>query len=101
MRKQSVKAIVKPSPPPLPPPHLCPLLIQLVVLQFAARGQLGLQFYLELDAVNDSAREDIRCYINGQPLEPSEITPQDFKPTPEDPGGIHSNKLGLSKVSLV
>ena len=75
-------------------------MIQLVILQYAAFGQDGLEFYSELHAVNDSAREDIRCFINGQPLEPSEIEPQDFKPTPDDPIGIHSNKLGLSKVRL-
>jgi len=69
-----------------------------VSLQFAALGQLGLQFQAELHDVTDSAREDIQCYINGQPLEPSEIMLQDCKPTSHDPSGIHSNKEGLSKV---
>jgi len=72
-----------------------------VSLQYAALGQLGLQFQAELHEVTDSAREDIQCYINGQPLEPSEITPQDCKPTSYDPNGIHSNKEGLSEVRLV
>jgi len=70
-------------------------------LQYAALGQLGLQFEAELHDVTDSAREDIRCYINGQPLEPSEIVPQDCKPTSNDPNGIRSNKEGLSNVRLV
>ncbi len=69
-----------------------------VCLQFAALGQRGLQFEAELHDVTDSAREDILCYINGHPLEPSEIKPQDYKPTSHNPSGIHSNKEGLSKV---
>ena len=72
-----------------------------VEVQYAALGQLGLQFEAELHDVTDSAKEDIRCYINGQPLEPCEIVPQDCKPTSNDPNGIRSNKEGLSKVRLV
>ena len=76
-------------------------MIQLVVLQYAALGQPGLHFYSELHPVSDSAREDITCYINSEPLEPSEMVPQDIKPTPNDVCGIHSNKWGLGKVRLV
>ena len=75
-------------------------LLKQVSLQYAALGQPGLQFQPELKVLTDSARADIQCYIRGQPLEPSEIVPQDFKPTASDPHGIHSNKEGLIKVRL-
>ena len=78
-----------------------PNLDQAVVLQFAVIGQHGLQFLPELHEVTDPARADIQCHINGQPLEPSEIMPHDFKPAFMDPTGIHSNKEGLSKVGNV
>ncbi|KAL0053949.1 hypothetical protein WJX82_001588 [Trebouxia sp. C0006] len=71
--------------------------ITLALFQFAALGQHGLCFQPELHDVNDSAREDIRCCIDGEPLEPSEITASEFYPTTKDPDGIHSNSAGLSK----
>ena len=76
-------------------------LLKQVSLQYAALGQIGLQFQPEPHDVTDSAREDIRCCVNGRPLEPSEIMPRDCKPATYDPNGIHSNKEGLSKVRLV
>ena len=72
-----------------------------LLLQFAALGQHGLCFQPELHDVNDSAREDIRCCIDGEPLEPSEIKASEFYPTTKDPDGIHSNSAGLSKVRHV
>ena len=73
----------------------------LLLLQYAALGQRGLCFQPELHDVNDSAREDTQCCINGEPLEPSDIEASEFYPTTEDPDGIHSNKAGLSKVRHV
>ncbi|KAL0054515.1 hypothetical protein WJX82_010134 [Trebouxia sp. C0006] len=72
--------------------------ITLALFQFAALGQHGLCFQQELHDVNDSAREDIRCCIDGEPLEPSEIKASEFYPTTKDPDGIHSNSAGLSKI---
>lgn len=72
-----------------------------LLLQYAALGQRDLCFQPELHDVNDSAREDIRCFIDGEPLEPSEIKAYEFCPTTKDPDGIRSNKAGLSKVRHV
>ena len=72
-----------------------------MLLQFAALGQHGLCFQPELHDVNDSAKEDIRCYIHGVPLEPSEIKASEVDPSPHDPDGIHNNSAGLSKVRHV
>ncbi len=78
-------------------PPFCSCL-KLLLLQFAALGQHGLCFQPEL---HDAAREDIRCCIDGKPLEPSEIKASEFYPTTEDPDGIHNNRAGLSKVRHV
>ena len=83
--------------------HVAPLCscLTLLLLQFAALGQHGLSFQPMLHDVNDSAQEDIRCCIDGEPLEPSEIKAYEFYPTTMDPNGIHSNCAGLSKVTHV
>ncbi len=72
-----------------------------LMMQYAAQGQQGLEFFSEQHGVGDSAREDIQCHILGRALEPSEIKVKERIPPPADPDGIHSNKEGLSKASLI
>lgn len=72
-----------------------------LMVQYAALGQQGLAFFPEEYSVGDSAREDIRCHILGKPLEPSEIKVKEIRPSPDDPDGIHNNKEGLGKASLI
>ncbi len=72
-----------------------------LMMQYAAQGQQGLEFFSEQQNVGDSAREDIQCHILGRALEPSEIKAKEIVPASADPDGIHSNKEGLSKASLI
>ncbi len=71
------------------------------MMQYASQGQQGLEFFSEQQNVEGSAQEDIRCHILGRALEPSEIKAKEIVRAPADPEGIHSNKEGLSKASLI
>ena len=72
-----------------------------LMMQYAAHGQQGLEFLSEQHGPGDSAREDIQCHVLGHALEPSEISVHKCIASPADPDGIHSNKEGLSKAGLI
>lgn len=72
-----------------------------LMVQYAALGQQGLAFFAEEHSAGDSVQEDLRCHILGKPLEPSEIRVKEISPSSDDPVGIHNNKEGLGKASLI
>ena len=82
------------------------LCIQLLVLhgfldvQAAAVGQPEIQFRLEDQASADSARQDLRCFVNHVESHPSEAKARNVSANPlADADGIHSNADAFGKVS--
>lgn len=69
-------------------------------IQAAAIGQTEVAFLLEDHAVADTARPDLRCFINGVESHPGEAKARNVSSNPlYDPVGIHSNKDAFGKVS--
>ena len=68
-------------------------------VQAAAVGQPEIQFQLEDAASADSARPDLRCFVNGVESHPGEAKARNVSSNPiTDPDGIH-NREAFGKVS--
>ena len=71
-------------------------------VQAAAIGQVEVAFRLEDDAPADTARPDLRCFINGVESHPGEAKARNVSSNPLiDSVGIHSNKDAFGKVSCL
>ena len=69
-------------------------------VQAAAAGQPEIQFQLEDSACQDTARQDLRCFVDNEEGHPGEAKPRNVSSNPiADPDGIHSNKDTFGKAS--
>ncbi len=69
-------------------------------VQAAAAGQPEVQFQLDDFARQDTARQDLRCFVGNVEGHPGEAKPRNVSSNPiADPDGIHSNKDAFGKAS--
>ena len=69
-------------------------------VQAAAAGQPEIQFQLEDFAREDTARQDLRCFVDNVESHPCEAKSTNVSSNPiADPDGIHNNKDAFGKAS--
>lgn len=68
---------------------------------FRQLQQVSLKFsQLEDSACQDTARQDLRCFVDNEEGHPGEAKPRNVSSNPiADPDGIHSNKDTFGKAS--